>query len=96
MNYVFISECKNYKSLTDGTRKLDNSATKWTAKTDLLVPSKGSKKSVDWQGEAWYRVMGYAGTRILENPFTIAQVQSGMYVYIHLGNYALYFILVFK
>ena len=27
-------------------------------------------KSVDWQGEAWYRVMGEAGTRIPEAPFT--------------------------
>jgi len=86
LDYVFISECKNFKSLTDGTRKLDNSAAALTAKSDHLVNSDNSvrtDRSVDWQGEAWYRVMGYAGTRILEDPFTIAQVQSGTYVYIY-------------
>ena len=31
--------------------------------------------SPDWQGEAWYRVMGDAGTRIPEDPFT--SVYSG-------------------
>ena len=29
----------------------------------------GPYKSVDWQGNAWYRVMGDAGTRIPEYPF---------------------------
>ena len=106
LDSFFTSECINYKSLTDPTRKLDVPVTiSNPEKTDHLNDSPGPpwKQSIpksyisdDWQGEAWYRVMGYAGTRILENPFTIAQVQSGMYVYIHLGNYALYFILVFK
>ena len=87
LDYVYISECKNYKSMTDWSRKLHNSAIKWTAKTDHLVHSNNSvraDRSVDWQGEGWYRVHSYAGTRILENPFTIAQVQSGMYVCIYL------------
>ena len=34
-----------------------------------------SQISDDWQGEAWYRVMGGAGIRIPENPFK--SVQSG-------------------
>ena len=35
--------------------------------------------SVDWQGEAWYRVMGDAGTRIPEDPFTSTQSGYGKY-----------------
>ena len=35
LDCVFISECKNYKSLTDYTRKLNNSANQTTAKIDL-------------------------------------------------------------
>ena len=46
---------------------MDVSATISTEKTDHL---RKSQKSVDWQGEAWYRVMGNAGTRIPEDPFT--------------------------
>ena len=72
LDSFFTSECINYKSLTDSTRKLDVSATISTEKTDHL---RKSQKSVDWQGEAWYRVMGNAGTRIPEDPFT--SVQSG-------------------
>ena len=55
---------------------MDVSATISTEKTDHL---RKSQKSVDWQGEAWYRVMGNAGTRIPEDPFT--SVQSGGYKY---------------
>ena len=33
----------------------------------------GSYPSFDWKGEGWYRVMGGAGTRIPENPFTSVQ-----------------------
>ena len=42
----------------------------------------GPYKSVDWQGNAWYRVMGDAGTRIPEYPFT--SVQNG---YGHCGTW---------
>ena len=80
LNYVSISECRNYKSLTDSTRKLDVSATISTKKTDHL---RKSQKSVDWQGEAWYRVMGNAGTRIPEDPFTSVQSTG----YKHCGTY---------
>ena len=37
-------------------------------------------KSVDWQGEAWYRVMGEAGTRIPEAPFTSVYFDTGTVV----------------
>ena len=81
LDYVFISECKNYKSLTDSTRKLNVPSAYNNKRADRLGLT---YTSVDWQGEGWYRVHSYAGTRILENPFTIAQVQSGMYVCIYL------------
>ena len=76
LDYVFIAECKMYKSLTDSTRKLNVRATQSTRKADRLrKPSLGRSvgglaTSVDWQGDAWYRVMGDAGTRIPEDPFT--------------------------
>ena len=89
LDYFFTSECINYKSLTDSTRKLDNPLTNpnhnW--KTDHLNDSsipwttQISKSGIsdDWQGEAWYRVMGGAGTRIPENPFTMAQFGNDKY-----------------
>ena len=72
LNYVFISECKNYKSLTDSTRKLNVPSAYNNKRADRLGLI---YTSVDWQGEGWYRVMGNAGTRIPEDPFT--SVQSG-------------------
>ena len=80
ITYVFIAECKNYKSLTDSTRKLNVSVTQSYMKVDAT--DQGPYKSVDWQGNAWYRVMGDAGTRIPEYPFT--SVQSG---YGHCGTW---------
>ena len=81
MNALFISECKNYKSLTDSTRKLNVSVTLQSyMKVDAT--DQGPYKSVDWQGNAWYRVMGDAGTRIPEYPFT--SVQNG---YGHCGTW---------
>ena len=79
-DYVFASECKNYKSLTDSTRKLffsTNSAIRGTLRNHdkLGFP----QNSVDWKGEAWYRVMGNAGTRIPEYPFTSVQVGDLVY-----------------
>ena len=81
LDYVFIAECKMYKSLTDSTRKVDVPMTLNFWKTDhlysnpIVVKSEVPKSaiSVDWQGEGWYRVMGGAGTRIPENPFTSVQ-----------------------
>ena len=79
LDYFFIAECKMYKSLTDSTRKLNVRATQSTRKADRLrKPSLGRSvgglaTSVDWQGDAWYRVMGDAGTRIPEHPFTSVQ-----------------------
>ena len=77
MNALFISECKNYKSLTDSTRKLNEclkaSCLPVSTRDDrlkTLYKIYNGYKSVDWQGEAWYRVMGEAGTRIPEAPFT--------------------------
>ena len=70
MNALFISECKNYKSLTDSTRKLNVPASGTNKRADRLG---GSYPSFDWKGEGWYRVMGGAGTRIPENPFTSVQ-----------------------
>ena len=32
-----------------------------------------ARNSVDWQGDAWYRVMSGAGTRIPEDPFMSVQ-----------------------
>ena len=63
---------------------MDNPATEIIWKTDHLYHpndpnQKAPVKSVDWQGEAWYRVMGDAGTRIPEDPFT--SVQLGGYRY---------------
>ena len=70
LNCVFISECMNYKSLTDPTRKLN-----FPTGTGNEADSLGYRpRSVDWQGEAWYRVMGNAGTRIPEDPFTSVQL----------------------
>ena len=43
----------------------------------------GPYKSVDWQGNAWYRVMGDAGTRIPEYPFTSVQLSG----YGHCGTW---------
>ena len=80
ITYVFIAECKNYKSLTDSTRKLNVSVTQSYMKVDAT--DQGPYKSVDWQGNAWYRVMGDAGKRIPEYPFT--SVQSG---YGHCGTW---------
>ena len=80
MNALFISECKNYKSLTDSTRKLNVPATTSTKRADTL---RGSYRSVDWKGEGWYRVMGDAGTRIPEYPFTSVQSPG----YGHCKNY---------
>ena len=65
-----------YKSLTDSSRKLNVSATASTEKTDKLGDF---RNSIDWKGQAWYRVMGDAGTRIPEDPFT--SVQLGGYRY---------------
>ena len=50
-------------------------------KTDHFNDSRVLKSgvSVDWQGEAWYRVMGEAGTRIPEDPFTMAQLRVDKY-----------------
>ena len=70
ITFVFIAECKNYKSLTDSTRKLNVPANNATKKADRPGDS---FTSVDWQGVGWYRVMGGAGTRIPENPFTSVQ-----------------------
>ena len=73
-----------YKSLTDSTRKLYvRDAIRSTKKADHgIAGSVHPYASVDWQGEAWYRVMGDAGTRIPEYPFT--SVQSG---YGHCGTW---------
>ena len=68
LNYVSISECTNYKSLTDSTRNwhyLGNNST--SQRADWLG---NFFNSFDWKGKAWYRVMGDAGTRIPEDPFT--------------------------
>ena len=71
-----------YKSLTDSTRKLNVRAIQSTRKADRLrSPSLGRSvgglaTSVDWQGDAWYRVMGDAGTRIPEHPFTSVQLSG--------------------
>ena len=46
---------------------MNNSADQYTQKEDIDI---SPKKSPDWQGAAWYRVMGNAGTRIPEDPFT--------------------------
>ena len=64
-----------YKSLTDSTRKLYvRDAIRSTKKADHgIAGSVHPYASVDWQGEAWYRVMGDAGTRIPEHPFTSVQ-----------------------
>ena len=53
-----------------------------STRDDRLKINNGHK-SVDWQGEAWYRVMGNAGTRIPEYPFT--SVQSGTHGYCKTG-----------
>ena len=82
LDYFFTSECINYKSLTDSTRKLDNPVpNRLSWKTDHFNDSRVLKSgiSVDWQGEAWYRVMGEAGTRIPEDPFTMAQLRVDKY-----------------
>ena len=57
-----------YKSLTDSTRKVTIRGTLSTKKGDegIVGRSEYPYTSVDWQGEAWYRVMGDAGTRIRE------------------------------
>ena len=60
-----------YKSLTDSTRNwhyLGNNST--SQRADWLG---NFFNSFDWKGEAWYRVMGDAGTRIPEHPFTSVQ-----------------------
>ena len=64
-----------YKSLTDSTRKVTIRGTLSTKKGDegIVGRSEYPYTSVDWQGEAWYRVMGDAGTRIPEYPFTSVQ-----------------------
>ena len=54
-----------YKSLTDSTRKLNVSATASTEKADRL---EDPHNSIDWKGEAWYRVMSDAGSKIPEGP----------------------------
>ena len=61
-----------YKSLTDSTRKFYvRDAIRSNNKADHgIAGSVHPYASVDWQGEAWYRVMGDAGTRIPEHPFT--------------------------
>ena len=76
INALFISECKNYKSLTDSTRKLNVPASGTNKRADRLG---GSYPSFDWKGEGWYRVMGNAGTRIPEDPFTMAQLRVDKY-----------------
>ena len=38
-----------------------------------------ARNSVDWQGDAWYRVMSGAGTRIPEDPFMSVQTSDGSY-----------------
>ena len=80
LDYVFISECKNYKSLTDSTRKLNVPSAYNNKRADRLGLT---YTSVDWQGEGWYRVMGNAGTRIPEYPFTSVQSPG----YGHCKNY---------
>ena len=57
----FISECKNYKSLTDSTRKLNVPSAYNNKRADRLGLT---YTSVDWQGEGWYRVMGNAVTLV--------------------------------
>ena len=81
LDYVLIAECKMYKSLTDSTRKVTIRGTLSTKKGDegIVGRSEYPYTSVDWQGEAWYRVMGDTGTRIPEDPFT--SVQSGGFRY---------------
>ena len=56
-----------------------------TYKTDLNfdIFQNSSHNSPDWQGKGWYRVMGNAGTRIPEDPFT--SVQSGAHGYCGTG-----------
>ena len=70
-----------YKSLTDSTRKVTIRGTLSTKKGDegIVGRSEYPYTSVDWQGEAWYRVMGEAGTRIPEDPFTMAQLRVDKY-----------------
>ena len=80
MNALFISECKNYKSLTDSTRKLNVPSTPTNKRADRLGLI---YTSVDWKGEGWYRVMGGAGMRIPEDPFTSVQSTG----YKHCGTY---------
>ena len=56
----------NYKSLTNFTRKL-NYFPNQTTGTGYEADSLSYRpRSVDWQGNRWYRVMGDAGTRIRE------------------------------
>ena len=65
-----------YKSLTDSTRKFYvRNAIRSTKKGDEGIVGRPEypATSLDWQGEAWYRVMGDAGTRIPEYPFTSVQ-----------------------
>ena len=65
-----------YKSLTDSTRKFYvRNAIRSTKKGDEGIVGRPEYPytSLDWQGEAWYRVMGDAGTRIPEYPFTSVQ-----------------------
>ena len=69
-----------YKSLTDSTRKLNVPAPATTGgaeKTDTRLGDR--RNSIDWKGEAWYRVMGNAGTRIPEYPFSSVQSGEGGY-----------------
>ena len=73
-----------YKSLTDSTRKLNVPAPATTGgaeKTDTRLGDR--RNSIDWKGEAWYRVMGAAGMRIPEDPFTSVQSTG----YKHCGTY---------
>ena len=70
MNFISISgktplECKNYHTLNDRTR---NAEAEKSNKCDKLetVRYHWARRSVDWHGVGWYRLMQPAGVVIPE------------------------------
>ena len=75
INKLLPSQCANYKSLTDPSRRFDvidsvvksNSSKSFCDKK--IGNTSGRPASDDWVGESWYRIQGGAGTKLSEKVY---------------------------
>merc|ERR1711862_110962 len=76
---LMLHQCKNYKTLTDSSRRFDfiDPTLKYDPDKAFCDKENGfthrRPASSDWHGKAWYRVLNDAGTQLNENAYTIVK-----------------------